>query len=361
MSIFRNLSSYDELITKTNDILDSIKAGNNKVSGDSSGLPQKHRVVMEQINEIIFRLCEHEDFEITKLNLVMEASNIGLWDMRIVKGDPVNPNNTFIWSDKFRRMVGYSDESDFPNLLSSWSDKLHPEDKERTLNSFSSHLLDRTGRTPYDLEYRLLKKNGEYSYYHAFGATIRDEEGYALRVAGALEDITQRKMQRDQLENHINEFTREINGMTQLMGEIISITANIAKMQKTNLNLSEDSLQHTEETQSIITSIKDISSQTQILGINAAIESAHAGETGKSFAVVANEVRSLAINSQDSSEQIEEKLMYIQNTAKEMASSIKVTDELVVKQNQIMNKLKDDLNNVNQIYAELVEMIKQNN
>jgi PAS domain-containing protein len=78
-------------------------------------------------------------------------------------------------------------------VLSSWGDKLHPDDKERTLDAFAQHLLDRTGNTPYDLEYRLLKKNGEYSYYHAFGATIRDEEGYALRVTGAIQDITKDK------------------------------------------------------------------------------------------------------------------------------------------------------------------------
>jgi PAS domain S-box-containing protein len=143
-------------------------------------------------NELVKASAENE-YQLTKLGMVMEVSRIGLWDMEVVKGDPVNPNNTFQWSDEFRFMLGYSNEADFPNVLNSWSDKLHPEDKERTLDAFARHLLDRTGKTPYDLEYRLLKKNGEYAYFHAFGTTIRDENGYALRVAGAVQDISDAK------------------------------------------------------------------------------------------------------------------------------------------------------------------------
>jgi PAS domain S-box-containing protein len=110
-----------------------------------------------------------------------------------VKDDPVNPNNTFVWSQEFRHMLGYTDENDFPNILSSWSDLLHPEDKERTLTAFANHMLDRTGKTPYDVEYRLKRKTGEYAYYRASGESIRDREGNAIRVAGALMDITETK------------------------------------------------------------------------------------------------------------------------------------------------------------------------
>jgi len=136
---------------------------------------------------------ELNELQLAKLDLVVKASKIGLWDMQIVRDDPVNPNNKFMWSDEFRHMVGYTDESDFPNILSSWSDKLHPEDKERTLQAFANHMLDITGQTPYDVEYRLKKKNGDYAYYRASGETIRDEKGNPLRVAGALIDVTETK------------------------------------------------------------------------------------------------------------------------------------------------------------------------
>jgi len=139
------------------------------------------------------RAKELNDLQLAKLNLVVQGTKIGLWDMEVVHDDPVNPNNTFIWSDEFRHMLGYTDVNDFPNILSSWSDLLHPEDKERTLNAFANHMLDRTGKTPYDVEYRLLRKTGEYAYYRASGESIRGKDGVAIRVAGALMDITDTK------------------------------------------------------------------------------------------------------------------------------------------------------------------------
>ncbi|MCL1794245.1 MAG: PAS domain S-box protein [Oscillospiraceae bacterium] len=139
------------------------------------------------------RARELIELQLTKLNLVIRATKIGLWDMEIVQEDPVNPKNAFMWSNEFRYMLGYSDETDFPNILCSWSDLLHPEDKEKTLEAFERHLLDKTGKTPYDIEYRLQKKTGEYSYYRASGETIRDECGNPIRVAGSLADITETK------------------------------------------------------------------------------------------------------------------------------------------------------------------------
>jgi PAS domain S-box-containing protein len=141
----------------------------------------------------LVRARELNELQLTKLNLVVQASKIGLWDMEVVQDDPVNPNNAFVWADEFRRMLGYTDENDFPNLLNSWSSLLHPEDKEATLEAFARHILDKTGKTPYDVEYRLLRKTGEYAYYRASGETIRDKNGNAVRVVGALMDITDTK------------------------------------------------------------------------------------------------------------------------------------------------------------------------
>jgi len=131
--------------------------------------------------------------QLNKLNLAAKATKVGIWEMEIVKEDPINPANTFMWSDEFRNMLGYENEEDFPNVMSSWSNLLHPDDVERTLEAFQKHLFDTTGETPYDVEYQLMKKDGEYSYFHASGETIRDEEGAPLYIAGALTDITETK------------------------------------------------------------------------------------------------------------------------------------------------------------------------
>jgi hemerythrin-like metal-binding protein/PAS domain S-box-containing protein len=133
------------------------------------------------------------ELQLTKLGLVVQASKIGLWDMDIVDGDTTNPKNTASWSDEFRHMLGYSDTHDFPNTVGILQEILHPDDLERATREFTDHLSDKTGKTPYDTEFQLRSKSGEYVYFHATGETIRDEEGNPIRVAGALFDITEAK------------------------------------------------------------------------------------------------------------------------------------------------------------------------
>jgi PAS domain S-box-containing protein len=142
--------------------------------------------------EAAFRVAE---YDIMKYRLTSDALNLAHWDMDIAEtGDPVNPKNSIIYSPEFRRMIGFSDETDFPNVLSSWTTRLHPDDYERVMSAFAAHINDRTGKTPYNLEWRLMMKNGEYRYFHAFGSTVRDDSGAPLRVAGALRDITNIKL-----------------------------------------------------------------------------------------------------------------------------------------------------------------------
>jgi len=141
----------------------------------------------------LIKVRELNELQLNKLNLIINATKIALWDMYVLENDPVNPANNIVYSDEFRHMLGYSNEIDFPNILSSWSDKLHPEDKDRAVNAFAAHMLDKTGKTPFDIEYRLLKRDGNYSYYHACGETVRNADGDPMHVMGALMDITETK------------------------------------------------------------------------------------------------------------------------------------------------------------------------
>ena len=172
--------------------------------------------IKQQTNELSLQLI--------KMNLMTKAANIALWDMDVVTADPINPENTFTWSQDFRNMLGFSDEKDFPNLLHSWSDRLHPEDKESTLEAFSAHINDFSGKTPYNVEYRLMQKSGEYRYFHAFGDTIRNKEGIPLKVAGAIIDITERKMIEYEIEEANRREQEKINKLAYWYESILDAT-----------------------------------------------------------------------------------------------------------------------------------------
>jgi len=138
------------------------------------------------------RILENE-LQLTKMHLMVRATKIGLWDIKIADDDPADFTKFVTWSDEFRQMLGYTNRTDFPNTFSSWTDRIHPDDKDRVVDGFEKHIMDTSGKTPFDFEYRMKKKNNEWAYYRDTGETVRDEEGNPLHIAGALIDVTEMK------------------------------------------------------------------------------------------------------------------------------------------------------------------------
>lgn len=109
-----------------------------------------------------------------KINLINEIIHSGMWTMYFdLRGNV----SKVVWSDEFRRMIGYSNISDFPNTLDAWISKLHPEDKDFVTQSFAETIADKTNRKKYDLNYRLKTKSGEYRWYRAAGELSRKSDG----------------------------------------------------------------------------------------------------------------------------------------------------------------------------------------
>ncbi len=156
---------------------------------------------------------------LNRFDLATSATNEGFWEMNVIASDPVNPDNPAWWSKRFVNLLGF-EENEFEPKLDSWSARLHPQDQERVLRILYDHLTDRTGNTPYDLEYRLLTKSKQYVWFLASAATQRNDQGTPLRIAGSIRNINRRK----KAEQALNEQIALVEGIFNAsINSIISI------------------------------------------------------------------------------------------------------------------------------------------
>ena len=126
---------------------------------------------------------EHRTSE-ERLAVAIQGTRDGLWDWDL--------ETDRVWyASRYKELLGYEDnEADFPNTIESFSETLHPEDKQTTWDAVSNH---REKNLEFDVEHRLKTKQGNYRWFRSRGAAIRDEAGNAIRMSGSIQDITERK------------------------------------------------------------------------------------------------------------------------------------------------------------------------
>ncbi|HQD27914.1 methyl-accepting chemotaxis protein [Acetivibrio saccincola] len=120
----------------------------------------------------------------------------------------------------------------------------------------------------------------------------------------------------------------------------------------------------TDTTQDIglfVESIENIAEQTNLLALNAAIEAARAGEAGKGFAVVAEEVRKLADQSRQSTEEISLLMQSIQEESNLAIKSMETMKKVSQEQNEAVNKTGDAFNNIANAINYIIEKINDVN
>lgn len=157
-----------------------------------SGEPMRTIIGFRNVDMVVSKDRKHQSMkqESDALTAIHESLGSGNWSMEFDRNSKLISVN---WSDKFRHMLGYSDLTDFPNELESWSDLLHEEDKAKTLNAFWATVKDKSGKKTYDVQYRLLTHRQGYRWFHAQGRLIRHTDGSSDTLYGVFMDIDDQK------------------------------------------------------------------------------------------------------------------------------------------------------------------------
>ena len=205
------------------------------VTRDPEGRPVQCRgVTIDITNE-----KEHDTLyvalqnEAASLDTIHEMLGSGKWTMDF---DEAGTMVRVSWSDEFRRMLGYHGTDDFPDVLESWSDLLHPDDREHVLKEFGETISDYSGQKTYDVEYRLLTKNRGYRWYRAVGKPIRRPDGSPITYIGVFIDITKQKEMMQELAQQRESLSAALEEANQANKAKTAFLANMSHEIRTPMN-----------------------------------------------------------------------------------------------------------------------------
>jgi ABC-type transporter Mla subunit MlaD len=322
-----------------------------------------------------------------RLALLDHHAGVGLWDAVLHDGDPMHPKSTWIWSGEFRRLLGFSSAAEFPDVVGSWADRLHADDAAATMAAFAACLSDTSGRTSYNVTYRLKMKNSSYRWFRAVGGVARDQSGKATRACGSLIDIEAEKAIEAELRLAMRRLADRFE--TRVMGLVKTVSSSVGALQATAQTVSAAAQQAGAQTSTVasasdrasanvqtvasaaeelassigeisrqvsraaqvsataaeeairtntmveglaraadrigevVSLISSIAGQTNLLALNATIEAARAGDAGKGFAVVAGEVKGLANQTAKATGEISAQISAVQEETRKAVDAIK--------------------------------------
>ena len=159
--------------------------------------------------------------------LAARGTDHGIWDWD-------SSTDAVYYSPRYVELVGQG-EAGSGSLTRPLDDRLHPEDRERTMAALAAHF---ERRTPFDVEHRLRTESGDYRWFHARGQAVWGEDGRPTRMVGSIADIGGRKAQEALIAEQVRlaEFGRDI-------ALILSEDAPLAEMLRRCAGVSVDSLQ----------------------------------------------------------------------------------------------------------------------
>ena len=188
--------------------------------------------------------------------------------------------------------------------------------------------------------------------YIATAVPIQDSDGSVVGGAVIIESVEQQ----DQLKLMAEKLADTTSTLASTAEEISAQTQEISALSRAMSLAAGESQGRLQETDQVVGLIKAVAGQTNMLGLNAAIEAARVGEQGRGFGVVADEIRKLATSTGDSIKKIELTLRTIKQDSRKNYEQTQRIDEVMPQIAQAITQVAGAVQEVNEMARTLNAM-----
>ncbi len=167
-----------------------------------------------------------------RFDLAVRGARDGLWDWQETSS-PV-----MWWSPRVFEMLGFAAD-EIPSTADLFNERVHSDDRQRVQRALQHHLQG--WDKPFDLEYRIRSKSGDYLWLHARGESIRSNTGETRRMSGSIQDISQRRLAEEELRKHRDHLEELVAQRTEtLQGINADLEATNAELEAFAYTVSHD-------------------------------------------------------------------------------------------------------------------------
>ncbi|WP_313241244.1 methyl-accepting chemotaxis protein [Stutzerimonas kunmingensis] len=239
-------------------------------------------------------------------------------------------------------------------LFNSFLDKL-----QRTIRQIieAANPLGQVSKELYKLT-QGSEENAKSQQHHTDSIT-RD----ILTMTGSIQEVAQRSQQAS---DEANSAARQAATAREHVGSLSTGISDLGDSVMGAVKAMEQLEEETQEVGSVLTVIRSIAEQTNLLALNAAIEAARAGEQGRGFAVVADEVRNLAQKTAASTAEIQQIIQRLQNSANTVLNVMtsngeksRASIERSIEATQLLEAIAGTVNQIDELNAGIAQFTQE--